>query len=91
MIVLRILKKNQQKRNFHYAAMSLMMSQNLRSVDFTKTQKSRHLNNEILIFLLIKKFINYTSWAILRQKNNFVAKAKFKFKLLTSRSHIPVD
>ena len=41
-------KRNKQKRNFHYVAMLMMMSQILKSVDFTKSQKSRYLDNEIL-------------------------------------------
>ena len=44
-----------------------MMSQILKSLDFTKTQKSRYLENEILFFLQIKKKIindalRATSW-----------------------------
>ena len=35
--------------------MSLMTSQILKSLDFTKTQKSRYLENETLLFLQIKK------------------------------------
>ena len=46
----------------------MMTSQILKSVDFTKTQKSRYLENETLFFLQMKKFINYTSRAILLQK-----------------------
>ena len=34
-------KRNKPKRNFHYVAMPMMMSQILKSVDFTKTQKPR--------------------------------------------------
>ena len=37
----------------HYAAMP-MMSQILKSVDFTKRQKSRYLQNETLFFFQIK-------------------------------------
>ena len=48
--------------------MSMMTSQMLMSVGFTKTQKSRCLENETLFFLQIKKFINYTSRATLWQK-----------------------
>ena len=33
----------------------MMMSQILKSVDFTKTQKSRYLENETLFLLQIKK------------------------------------
>ena len=43
----------------------VMMSQILKSMDFMKTQKSRYLENEILLFLQIKKFINYISRATL--------------------------
>ena len=45
--------------------MLMMMSQILKSVDFTKTQKSQYLENETLLFRQIKKFINYTSRATL--------------------------
>ena len=45
-----------------------MTSRILKSVSITKTQKSRYLENEILFFLQIKKFINYTSKVALRQK-----------------------
>ena len=47
----------------------MMTSQILKSVDFTKTQKSKNLENETLFFLQIKKFINYTSRATVFQKN----------------------
>ena len=40
--------------------MPLMASQILKSVDFTKTQKSRYLENETIFFLQIKKLIYYT-------------------------------
>ena len=43
----------------------MMTSQILKSVDFTKTQKSRYLENETLFLLQIKKFINYASAATL--------------------------
>ena len=58
--------------------MSMMTPQNLNSVDFTKTQKSRYLENETLFFLQIKKLINYTSRATLWQKSSFVAEVNFK-------------
>ena len=54
-----------QKCNFHYVAMPMMTSQILKSMDFTKTQKSRYLENETSFFLQIKKIINYTSRATL--------------------------
>ena len=47
--------------------MSMMTSQILKSLDFTKTQKSRYLKNETFL-LQIKNFINYTSRATLLQK-----------------------
>ena len=55
----------------------MMTSHILKSVDFTKTQNSRKLKNKIL-FLEIKKFINYTSQATLLQRNSFVAGVTFK-------------
>ena len=55
------------KCNFHYVAVPTMTSQILKSKDFTKTQKSRYLENETF-FIQIKKSINYTSKAILWQK-----------------------
>ena len=45
--------------------MPMLTSQILRSVDFTKTQKSRYLESKTLFFLQNKK-INYTSWATLK-------------------------
>ena len=45
----------------------MMMPQILKSVSFTKTQKSRCIENKTF-FLEIKKFINYTSRATLWQK-----------------------
>ena len=46
------------KSNFHYVEMAIMTSQILKFVDFTKTQKSRYLENETLFFIQIKKFMN---------------------------------
>ena len=55
----------------------MMTSQILKSAGFTKTQKSRYLENETF-FLQIKKFINYTSRVTLLQKiNNFVEKSMY--------------
>ena len=48
--------------------MLMMTSQILKSIDFAKTQKSRYLENKILFFLQIKKFIDYTLKATLLQK-----------------------
>ena len=39
--------------------MSTMISQILKCVDFTKTEKSIHLRNETIIFPQIKKLITY--------------------------------
>ena len=47
-------KRNKHNCNLHYAAMLMMTSQILKSVDFTKTQKSRYFENETF-FLQIKK------------------------------------
>ena len=46
----------------------MMTSQILKSVDFTKAQKSRYLENETLFLLQTKKFINYGSRATSWQK-----------------------
>ena len=43
----------------------MMTSQILRSVDFTKSQKRRYLENETSFSLQLKKFINCTSKATL--------------------------
>ena len=48
--------------------MPVMTRQILKVMDFTKTQKSRYLENETLFFLQIKKLINYTSMTTLWQK-----------------------
>ena len=55
-----------------------MMSQIVKSMDFTKTHQSRYLRNETLFFLQI--LINYLSRATIPQKNNFVVKVSFKVK-----------
>ena len=54
----------------------MVTSQILKSVKFTKTQKSRYIENETF-FLQIKKFINYSSKSTLWQKS-FVADITFK-------------
>ena len=46
----------------------MIMSQIVKSVNFTKTLKPRYLVSKTLFFLQIKKFINDTSWATLLQK-----------------------
>ena len=55
----------------------MMMSQILKYVVFTKTQKSRYLENETLLFLQIKKFIDYTSRTTIWQKNIFAEEVTF--------------
>ena len=64
------------KNTLHYAAMFLKTSQILKYVDFTKTQKSRYLENETF-FLQIKKFLSYISRANLKKKS-FVVEVTFK-------------
>ena len=61
-------QRNKHKCNFHYEAMPMMTSQILRSMDFTKSQKPRYLENETTFSLQIKKFINYTLKATFQQK-----------------------
>ena len=51
----------------------MMTSQILRSVDFTKTQKSRYLENETLFFLHIKKFKITHQGQFYGKKNSFPA------------------
>ena len=46
----------------------MMTSQILQSVDFTKTHKSRYLENKTLFLPQLKKFINCILRATLRQK-----------------------
>ena len=48
--------------------MPMMTSQILKFVDFTKTEKSRYLENKTLFSLHIKKFMNFISRAIFLQK-----------------------
>ena len=48
-------KRNKNKYNFQYVAMHMVTSQILKSVNFTKTEKSRYLENETMFFLQIKK------------------------------------
>ena len=56
--------------------MPTMTPQVLKSVDFTKTEKSRYLENETF-FLQIKISINYTSMATLWQKYSFEEEVTF--------------
>ena len=56
----------------------MLTSQILQFVDFTKTQKSKYLQNETLFLLQIKQFINDTSRTTLWQKLLLVAEVTFK-------------
>ena len=47
--------RNKHKCNVHYVTMHMMTPQILKSEDFTETQKFRHLENEKLLFIQIKK------------------------------------
>ena len=62
-----------QKCNLHYAAISIMTSGILKSVDFTQTQKSRYLENERKFFSSSKKKSLITLQWLLYGKNTFVA------------------
>ena len=61
--------------------MPVMTSQILKSVDFTKTQRCRYLENETLFFLQIKNLINYTLRATLLQKNSFASEITFNIDI----------
>ena len=58
-------ERNKHKCNLHHATIIMMTSQILKSAGFTKTQKSRYLENQTLFFLQIKKFSIYKSSAAL--------------------------
>ena len=58
--------------------MSMMTSHILRSVDITKSQKPRFLENETSFSLQIKKFIKGYFMA----KNSFVAEVTFNKKII---------
>ena len=51
-------KTTKHKCNFHYVAIPITTSEILKSVDFTKTHKSRYLENETFFFQMKKKMIN---------------------------------
>ena len=57
--------------------MPMVTSQILKSVDLTKTQKSRYLENETLFFLQVKKFL-ITRQGLLYTKNSLAAEVTFK-------------
>ena len=79
LIVLRI-QQTKQKYNFHYAVMSMMMSQILKFVDFTKTQKSKYLENKTIFFLQIKNSL-ITYQGLLYGKKTFAVELTFKTKV----------
>ena len=54
----------------------MMTSKLLKSVDFTKTQKSGYHENETIFFLQIKKLI--THQGLLYGKKSFVVEVTFK-------------
>ena len=60
--------------NLHYVAMLMMTSQILKSVDFTKTQKSRYLENKT--FHQMKNLI--TCQGLLIAENSAVAEVTLK-------------
>ena len=55
----------------------MMPSQILQSMDSTKTQKSRHLENESSFFPHIKKIINEQNKGYFIAKNSFVTEVTF--------------
>ena len=54
----------------------MMMSQVLKSVDFTKTQKSKYLENRTLFFLQIKKLIVHQG-LLYAEENCYLAEVTF--------------
>ena len=65
----------------------MMTSRILKSAGFTKTKKSRHLENETLFFLQIKKIISYTFISCFMTKNGFVAQVTFKVYICNNIMH----
>ena len=66
-------------RTFHYAAMSMMTSQILKSVDFIK-KKSRYLENK-RVFLQIKKIHSLHIKSHFFAKTSSVAEVTFKLEV----------
>ena len=58
--------------------MPMMTSQILKSVDFTKTQKFRHLTNELVSFLQIKKNHELHTRGYFIAKNSFLPDVALK-------------
>ena len=74
-VILIGLRINKHKSNLHYVAMLMMTSQNLRSADFKKTQKSQHLESET--FFLQMKYLLHIKHCFMT-RNSFVAEVTFK-------------
>ena len=74
--IIKGFKRNKHKCNFHFVVMLMMTSRILKSMDFTKSRKSRYLENETLFFLQIKRFIDYILRATIVE-NSFVAEVTF--------------
>ena len=56
----------------------MIASQSLKSVDFTKAQKSRHLKNKTFFHQIKKIHLSYVKDYFMA-KNNFVAEVTFKY------------
>ena len=69
------LKKN--KCNFHYVAMPMMTPQIFKSVNFTKTQKSRHFKNKTFFLQKKKKKTLLVHQGLLYAKKCFAAEVIF--------------
>ena len=74
--------KRNKKCNFCYAAMSMMMSQILKFVDFTETQKY-----EILSFLRIKKLIKIIKGYSVAKSQRNIAKDFIIISFLNFQYH----
>ena len=81
LIVFRIQKN---KCNFHYVAMPMMTSQIFKSVNFTKTQKSRHFKDKTFFLQKIK---NKKKTLIVHQ-GLLYAKKRFEAEVIFSRRKI---
>ena len=66
----------------------MMTSQILKSLDFTKKQKSRYLENETLFSLQIKNSL-ITHQVLLYGKSSFAAEVTFKYNISKAKSSRP--
>ena len=64
----------------------MMTSQILKSTGFTKTRKSRYLENETLYFLQIKKIHKLHIKRCCMTKNSFVAEVTFKNHVINTKA-----